>query len=220
MDYFSDIKGQDFACNILKSQLDFNKTSHAYLFVGPDGAGKLNTALAFSKALTGAEFAERIDANTFPDVSRYSAQGVHAYLAGQIKDIVADANLAPIQAKNKVYILQEAEKLGSSAANAFLKTLEEPPSYVCFILLANNLDNVLSTIVSRCQIINFKALPYDLAVKQIQGQAGCAPDDAQIAYDLFGGNTNKAVEFCLDQNMQDLYDEVNNIILQMNNMTD
>lgn len=218
--FFENIKGQDRVCKILQSQLQSEKFSHAYLFVGSAGSGKLSCAKAFAKTLQGQNFAEKIEAQTHPDVLFYKPQGSNSYLVNQVKEIVADTNLAPIQAKYKVYIISEAEKLNSASANAFLKTLEEPPNYVCFILLANNQNSVLPTIVSRCQVLKFNTMPYENLIKFVCKESGCAPDVAKIALDLFGGHTSKAVEFCLDQNMLDLHSEIIYTLDEIDNFSD
>lgn len=206
--YFKDIVGQDLAVKILQSQLSDKKTSHAYLFCGPLGCGKFDCAKAFAKTLEGDKFAEAIDAGSFTDFRVYEPQGVQSYLASQIKEIVKDSVLAPIVGTHKIYVIKNAESLGTSAANAFLKTLEEPSNNVCFILLANNEDNVLPTIASRCQIIKFKQLPFEVSLDYVKSNSGASEDDCKNALLLFGGNTNKAVEFCLDQNLQDFYSEI------------
>lgn len=218
--YFENIKGQDIVCKILQSQIDSNKISHAYLFCGPAGCGKLACAKALAKNLEGQNFSEKIENNTCPDVKIINPQGVNGYLIGQIKDIVKESNLSPIQTKYKIYIIRDSEKLGTASANAFLKTLEEPSKNVCFILLANDENNVLPTIVSRCQKFKFKALPYEIAVKTVQKESGCALEDAKLALDLFGGDTTKAIEFCLNQNTLDFYDEVKDIYMNLNTYSD
>ena len=214
------IVGQEHVVKLLNTQLEAEQTSHAYLFAGPVGSGRLECAKAMAAALLGDEFADKIANDTCVDVKIYEPQGVQTYLAGQIKEIVKDSNLAPIQAKQKVYIIREAEKLGTSAANAFLKTLEEPSTEVCFILLANNAENVLPTITSRCQLINFKQIPKEMAILHIQQEGGCARDDAENALKLFGGDTEHAIEFCLDQNLQDLYHEAVDVVKNADIMSD
>ena len=206
--YFENIVGQDYACKLLSSQIEAGNTSHAYLFVGPAGCGKLNCAKALAKALQGPGFVDQIDNDSMVDVKIYEPEGVQTYLVGQITNIVKDSVLAPIQGQYKIYILKEADKLGTSAANAFLKTLEEPTQNVCFILLTNNAKNVLETINSRCQLVEFKQLPNDLAVETVMKASGCDSNHSQMAVELFGGNTTKAIEFCQDQNMEDLYSEI------------
>ena len=206
--YFENIVGQSQVCKLLNSQVESDKVSHAYLFAGPYGSGKLTCAKALANALEGDGFGDQIENDCMADVKIYQPQGVQSYLVNQIKEIVKDSVLAPIQGKYKVYIIRDADKLGTSAANAFLKTLEEPDKNVCFILLTNNANNVLETINSRCQLVEFKQLPNDLALEAVIKNGGCAKDDAQLALDLFGGNIDKASEFCLDQNLQDLHSEI------------
>lgn len=218
--YFEDIVSQNFAVQVLQAQLKENKTSHAYLFVGPVGCGKLNCAKAFAKSLQVEDFAEQIEKETFVDVKIFEPAGVQTYLSSQIKEIVNDSVLAPIQGSHKIYILKNAESLGTSAANAFLKTLEEPSKNVCFILLANNVNNVLPTIASRCQIIEFNQLPYEEALGVVQANSGASADDCNRALYLFGGNTTKAIDFCLDQNLQDYYSEIIDLTKNLDNLDD
>lgn len=218
--FFKDIVSQDFAVQVLRAQLKEKKTSHAYLFAGPVGCSKLKCAKAFAKTLLGEKFEEQIENDTFVDVKIYEPQGVQSYLSSQIKEIVKDSVLAPIQAQHKIYILKHAESLGTAAANAFLKTLEEPSKNVCFILLANNVNNVLPTIVSRCQIINFKQLPYDDALSIVQENSGASIDDCDKALYLYGGNPSKAIDFCLDQNLQDYYSEIIDLTSNVDNIDD
>lgn len=218
--YFKDIVGQDLAIKILRSELSEDRGSHAYLFCGPLGCGKLNCAKAFAKSLEGDKFADLIESDSFIDLKIYEPMGVQTYLVSQIKEIVNDTVLAPIQGKKKIYILKNAESLGTAAANSFLKTLEEPESDVCFILLANNADNVLPTIASRCQIINFKQLPFDTSVEIVKTNSGALEDDCKNALMLFGGNTEKAIDFCLDQNLQDYYSEIVNVLDNLDSIDD
>ena len=218
--FFKDIVYQDFAVKVLRSQLKEKKTSHAYLFVGPVGCDKLRCAKAFAQTLEGEQFSDQIDNETFVDVKIYEPEGVQTYLAKQIKDIVNDSVLAPIQGSHKIYILKNAECLGTSAANAFLKTLEEPSENVCFILLANNENNVLPTISSRCQIINFKQVPYEESLSIVQTNSGASLDDCKCALYLYGGNASRAIDFCLDQNLQDYYSEIIDLTKNVDNLDD
>lgn len=218
--YFENIQGQDFVCKTLMQQLNFDKFSHAYLFIGAHGSGRLNCAKAFAKTLLGQNFESQIETDVHPDVKIYNPQGASSYLVEQIKEIVSDSILAPMQAKYKVYIICEAEKLNSASANAFLKTLEEPSDNTCFILLANNLDNVLPTIVSRCQVLKFNAIPYKDSIDYVVKESGAAHDDAKLALDLYGGNAAKAIVFCLDQNMIDFHSEIIYTLDEIDNLSD
>lgn len=215
---FENIQNQDQVCAILNNQITSNSCSHAYLFVGPVGCGKLQCAKAFAKALIDEDLAEAIERGTAPDVKIYEPEGVQTYLAGQIKEIVNDSSKAPLVAKKKIYIINDAEKLSSSAANAFLKTLEEPQPYDVFVLLANNVSNVLPTITSRCQVLNFNNVSMQDALTEISKQTGAAQDDCKRAYNLFGGDTKTAIDFCLDQDMQDFVSEVDNIFANIHSL--
>ena len=218
--YFEDIFGQDFAIKVLKSQIAEGKTSHAYLFCGAVGSEKLNCAKALIKSLENEKFSESIDNNTFVDLKIYEPMGVQTYLVSQIKEIVKDSLLSPMLGKNKFYIIKNAESLGTSAANAFLKTLEEPNSNACFILIANNEENVLPTISSRCQVINFKQLPFEISVNVVHENSGASESDCEKALMLFGGNTDKAIDFCLDQNLQDYCSEINEVLQHLDSLDD
>lgn len=221
MAYFDKILGQKSVCDKLMSQINNGKTSHAYLFEGPDGCGKISCAKEFAKALlNNPKFDASIEADTHPDVKILKPQGMQTYLSKQIKDLVADSSLAPIQAEYKVYIVIDADRLGSAGANAFLKTLEEPTEHTCFILLTSNQNNVLPTILSRCQTIKFNQLPADKAVEFVANNSRCEKQDAKVALDLFGGNTTKAIRYCLNQNMHDFTDEIENLIENLNTLND
>lgn len=205
------ITEQELVCKLLQEQVVASQVSHAYLFVGPKSCGKLNCAKALAKDMLPDEAADNIDNNSYIDVKIYGPQGVNSYLTSQIKEIIADASLAPSLGKYKFYIIQNAEKLGSSAANAFLKTLEEPASFNIFILLAQNIDSVLPTITSRCQVLKFQSIGAEHAQKVVQKETGASKTDVKIALDLFDGDTNNAINFCLDQNLLDYHQEIVNI---------
>lgn len=184
--------------SILQEQIKNSSTSQSYLLSGPKGSKKNSEAMEFANALA-SEF----------DIQTLNPEGARRYLANQIREIVRTSSLSPISGKKKVYILHDVEKLGTAAANAFLKTLEEPPNFVTFILLTSNEDNVLPTIVSRCQLIKFKALPTKEAIELVKTESGADYIDAKHAVELYGGDTDKAIEYLLNQDMQDLCDEIN-----------
>ena len=230
VDFFEKIKWQDGVVDLLKRECGGGKISHAYLFCGPAGSGKLNCAKALAcsilrgdfAGMTDDEFSERVatkvNAESYADVHVLRAEGAREYLVDQIRDVVSGAQRRPNLSDHKIYIIADACKLGTASANAFLKTLEEPASFVHIVLLANTVDGVLPTIVSRCQLVNFKSLPSNKAVEYVQKNAGCAPDDARFAVDLFGGDTTRALDFCTNQDMQDLCSEVTHIFGERRNL--
>ena len=123
--------------------------SHAYLFVGAPGSGKIAAAEAVAKSIVcphggdgTCEDCIRVSHHTHPDVHWYKPQSASGYLIGQVREIISDVMLAPIKAQNKVYVLDRADLLRTEAANALLKTIEEPPRDAIFILCARSTSTV------------------------------------------------------------------------------
>ena len=169
-----------------------DRISHAYLFLG-DAQLAGSYAQALAKCLICPQGGEgaceeclRVDHGTHPDVHVLSPGSASGYLVGQIRDLISDVSLAPVRARNKVYIVQQAERLWGTSANALLKTLEEPPTHVVFVLAATSRDAVLDTIASRCQQIPFasagtggqdaqtSAAQEDPAVKELRDAAAAS----------------------------------------------
>ncbi len=163
---FKDIKGQDHIVKTLVSALKNKKISHAYIFAGPRGLGKTSTARIFAKALNClnsevepcnvCEHCEEITKGTFPDVIEIDAASNRGI--DQIRELRENIKYAPLKGKKKVYIIDEFHMLTKEAFNALLKTLEEPPSHVVFILATTELDKIPPTILSRCQKFIFRKL--------------------------------------------------------------
>ena len=125
----------------------------------------------------------------------FAPAGASGYLVEQVREIVADAEVAPIRARCKVYIIDRVDLLGVHAANAFLKTLEEPGPDVILILLGRTRDSVLPTIVSRCQVVPFRQIPAHEAVGILVQNTGIGSDKAAAAIQACGGSISKATEF-------------------------
>ena len=206
-DVFDGIAGQPRVCAFLLSCATSDRVSHAYLFCGPAGSHKLQAATAFARALlceegfgrgcAGCESkaCARIGRRAHPDVHYLAPEGSAGYVVGQIRALTADASLAPIEGRRKVYIVDRADTLGTAAANAFLKTLEEPPADVVLILLAASRDGVLPTIASRCQTVAFRHIPASEAASLLAQDVGCAPAQASIAIEACAGSLSQAADF-------------------------
>ncbi len=161
-DDFSSIIGQDYIISILKNAIKKEQISHAYIFSGPRGTGKTSTAKVFAKAINCLEPTENGPCNkceackTFKEnadiieIDAASNNGVD-----EIREIINNIKLAPAYSKYKVYIIDEVHMLSTSAFNALLLTLEEPPKHVVFILATTNIEAVPITILSRCQRFDF-----------------------------------------------------------------
>lgn len=130
-----------------------------------------------------------------PDVRLFSPEGASGYLVEQVRSITTDATLAPIRANKKIYILDRVDLLGVQAANAFLKTLEEPPEDVVLILLARTVDSVLPTIVSRCQVVPFRTIPDAEAAQLVVQNTGASLEQARFALAAANSSLEGAAAF-------------------------
>lgn len=180
------------------------RASHAYLFLGAPGSGKLDVAWALAQALLCAEEVPgacaacddciRVSRRTHPDVHYFAPESATGYLISQTRELLEDVALSPIRAHSKVYIVDRAEQLRANTANALLKTLEEPPENVTFILLGTSPDVMLPTIVSRCQCVPFRPLSTDESATAVARATGLPPARCRMAVAV-AGSPARAVEF-------------------------
>lgn len=208
-DAFENILGQPQVREFLRASMTAGRVSHAYLFAGPAGSNKTMAAYALAQAVMcpkgpkgprGGSCGEcsacdRVMRKKHPDVRYYAPAGANGYLVEQIREIVADTALAPIQARRKIYIIDRVDQLGTAAANAFLKTLEEPPADVVLILLGRTRESVLPTILSRCQVVPFRHIPATEAAGIVRQNTGASLELSRVAIEACGGSITRAVEF-------------------------
>ena len=198
---------RDFFCVAAKNK----SLSHAYLFLGAPGAGMNQAARALGQYLVCShngcgvcDECKRVLRNSHPDVKFIDPESsVSGYLISQIRDLLADVSLAPVRAQQKLYVITRADLLKGVAANALLKTIEEPPEGVNFIFIARTADSVLSTIVSRCQEIPFRILPYQVAQAEVEKRCGTTGTAAQVALAV-AGSADKAVNYLASPQRQDV----------------
>lgn len=201
-DVFDGIFGQPRVREFFRASIASGRVSHAYLFTGPAGSNKTAAAYAFAQAILcknhgcrTCDDCKRIERRKHPDVHFYSPEGAQGYLIEQIREIISGVALAPVRAQGKVYILDRVDLLGVSAANAFLKTLEEPMPGVTFILLGRTREGVLPTIVSRCQVVPFRHIPALEAAGILSQKTGVTPQQARIAIEACNGSITRAIVF-------------------------
>ncbi len=176
---FSTVVGQAHITTTLKNAIRNNQLAHAFLFCGPRGVGKTTCARILAKTINcenlqpDGEACDQCDScRTFNDGASFNIHELDAASNNSVDDIrtlVDQVRFAPQAGKYKIYIIDEVHMLSSSAFNAFLKTLEEPPSYAIFILATTEKHKILPTILSRCQIFDFRRITIQDTVDHLQG---------------------------------------------------
>lgn len=176
-DTFADVKGQDPIVTTLKNQIRANRIGHAYLFTGTRGTGKTTVAKIFARTVNCENPTEdgpcgecaicrAIAAGASMNVIEIDAASNNG--VDNIREIVEEVSYSPAEGKYKVYIIDEVHMLSIGAFNALLKTLEEPPSYVIFILATTEVHKLPVTILSRCQRYDFKRISIDTITARMQ----------------------------------------------------
>lgn len=176
-DTFADVKGQDHIVTTLKNQLKANRIGHAYLFTGTRGTGKTTIAKIFARTVNcenpsedgpcgECRICKAIAAGASMNVIEIDAASNNG--VDNIREIVEEVSYSPAEGKYKVYIIDEVHMLSIGAFNALLKTLEEPPSYVIFILATTEVHKLPITILSRCQRYDFKRISIDTITDRLR----------------------------------------------------
>lgn len=193
--------GQRRVAGYLRAAATSGSISHAYLFVGPTGTGRATAARALACALLcGGDgcgtcaACSRVMAGVHPDVRFVAPEGV-TYVVTQIQEIIHDVHLKPIEGPYKIYVFEDVERFNDASANAFLKTLEEPPEDVVIVLIANDFDDVLPTIASRCQIVRFSPVAESTARSIVMERTGASEEEARAALAAAGSVIPRAIEF-------------------------
>ena len=149
---FEDVVGQEHVTRTLVNSIKENKIPSALLFCGPRGVGKTSTARIFAREINNYSIEDELSFNIF------ELDAASNNKADDIRDLIEKVRIPPQKGKYKVYIIDEVHMLSKHAENAFLKTLEEPPPYVVFILATTEKNKILPTIISRCQIYDFNRI--------------------------------------------------------------
>jgi DNA polymerase-3 subunit gamma/tau len=176
---FEDVVGQEHVTNTLKNALRNDHLAHAFLFCGPRGVGKTTCARILAKVINCQNPGKELEpcntcssCTSFNDNASFNITELDAASNNSVEHIralIEQVRFQPQQGKYKVFIIDEVHMLSQQAFNAFLKTLEEPPSYAIFILATTEKHKIIPTILSRCQIFDFKRIQVPSMVRHLQG---------------------------------------------------
>ncbi len=208
---FDEVAGQEHIVRTLKNAVIQHKIAHAYLFCGPRGTGKTSIAKIFAKAINctdknqipcmECENCLSITDGTHPDIIEIDAASNNGI--DEVRNLIEKVKYAPIKGKYKVYIIDEVHMMSPGAFNALLKTIEEPPAHVIFILATTEPHKILPTIISRCQRYDFTKVPSKEMIKRIhlildKEQIQCEDEVVRIITQLSDGGMRDALSI-LDQ---------------------
>ncbi len=206
---FQDIEGHDGPITILKRALANNTLAHAYLFSGEAGIGKRLTALALAAAVNCGSAGpdggcgecpscRKVASLGHPDVHIVASDGDEIKI-DQVRQIQADLALKPFEGEKKILIVDGAETMNPASANAFLKTLEEPPGDALIVLITSMPQSLLPTIRSRCQEVRFLPLPRHTLARALMRRRGLTEGDAWFLAALSQGSMGRGLEMEVEQ---------------------
>ena len=201
---FSSVRGQEHIVKTLTNQIQADRIGHAYLFCGTRGTGKTTVAKIFAKAVNcenpgpNGPCGECAMCKAIEEQSSMNVVEIDAASNNRVDDIrqvIDEVQYSPAEGRFKVYIIDEVHMLSTSAFNALLKTLEEPPSYLIFILATTEAHKIPLTILSRCQVVPFRTIPASEAAGIIVQNTGASREQARMAVEACDGSITRAVEF-------------------------
>lgn len=219
---FASIIGHEQIIEHLQNAISTDKISHAYIFNGPDQSGKMSLAKSFAMALQCQQnttegcmechSCKQALSGNQPDIIYLQHEKPGTISVDDIrKQINGDIMVKPYASPYKIYIIDEAEKMNQQAQNALLKTIEEPPAYAVILLLTNNAESFLPTILSRCITLNLKAVPDD-EIRSFLMKTYQIPDyKADICTAFAQGNVGKAIQLAGSED----FNEIKNSALQL-----
>ncbi len=228
MNTFRDVIGREQITSHLKNAIQLNKISHAYIFYGEDGIGKSFVADIFAAALQCEEFSGnpcgvckscmQAAGGNHPDIIRV----VHEKATIGVDDIRNqlnnDISIKPYSGRYKIYIIDEAQKMTEAAQNALLKTIEEPPEYAVIILLTDNLNTFLPTILSRCVMLHMKPVGQERIKEHLMKECGVPDYQAELAATFAAGNLGKAIRYAASEEFVQRKDDVLHLVKYIDEM--
>lgn len=218
MTYFSNVAGQEQAVKLLGKSLETGNISHAYLFIGAAGVGKMHTAISFAESIINQSDKDAhlfFRDNMHPDLLIIEKRAdktviIKEQITGEIEPWLA---LKPYRAARRVIIIRDAHLMRNEVANSLLKILEEPPEYAIIILVSDE-NRILETILSRCQLIRFYGVN-EQTIEKLLLDRGVEAEKAYRASRLAGGNISAALRYASEDNFSDRWDIAQNIVTDL-----
>ncbi len=220
--------GHDWAVNLLQNHAAGGKRRHAYLFIGPEGVGRQTLAIKFAQALNCREApspgqfcgtcrdCRQLEGMQHPDLSLLIPEEGHRdILIDQVRSLQHTLALAPYSASYRIALLPDFQRATIEASNAMLKTLEEPSDKVVLLLTANDLESLLPTIVSRCEVIRLRPASIESTEAYLQSTQGIDPEKAKLFAHLSSGRIGAAIKLSDDQEHLGQRDEVLQTLLAL-----
>ncbi len=212
---FSEIIGNEQIIKSMRTSIRHSMVSHAYIISGPEGSGKKLIASAFAKTLMcekGGDAAcdscvscRTFDGGNNPDVIYVHPTKTKALSVDDVREqITADVNIKPYNHKYKIYIIPKADTMTLPAQNALLKTLEEPPYYAVFLLIAENMNSFLPTILSRCVAFSIKPLPTEKVKNYLLTKGIADEKNAAVCAAYSQGSVGTAIKFAQSEEFASL----------------
>lgn len=224
---FNEVLGQELAVTILQNGLQQDRLHHAYLFAGESGVGKEKVAFEFAKAINCQQktadacdqciSCQKADSGNHPDLKQIKPDGSYLKI-DQIRELRREILYKPYESKRKVYIIYQVDRMTTEAANSLLKTLEDPPPHGVLILLTNNLNQLLPTVISRCELVRFKRVPDKLIAERLAADYELSPEKRQLITSLAFGKVKSAVQLAEEESALSWRQEIIDILLSLNNL--
>lgn len=225
---FQDVVGHQHIINHLQNAIKLNKTSHAYIMNGESGSGKKLLSNIFSTALQcekkGIEpcmechSCKQAANRNQPDIIWVTHEKPNSIGVDDIRKINGDMMIKPYSSPFKIYIIDEAEKMTVQAQNAILKTMEEPPSYGIILLLTNNIDLFLPTIISRCVVLNLKPIEDGLIKKYLMEELKVPDYQAELSAGFAQGNMGKAIKLASSDSFNQIKEDALQLLKYIDEM--
>lgn len=226
---FSDIIGHEDIVRHFKSSIELSKVSHAYILNGEKGVGKKTLASVVAKSLQcesgdpdpcgKCKSCLQAESGNQPDIIWVKHEKPNVISVDEIRtQIVNDIDLKPYSSRYKIYIVPDSQMMNPQAQNALLKTLEEPPEYAIIMLLTNNVDKFLPTILSRCIVLNFKPVEPLHMMEYLVSNIGVDQEKARFCTDFAQGNLGKAVRLAISPDYNEIKEDSIRLLRKISDM--